>query len=113
MSTAQPFVNGCTVRLSRWGGSAARDVVLGTFSCHWAAVAAMVRLRQPDFRSTGGDNAEDLAEEQRMRERLAAERVRRLKPEPPNHGKWCCCPTCNLTRGPIRFGVEDDCDPWA
>lgn len=107
MSTAQPFVNGRTVRLSRWGGSAARDVVLGTFSCHWAAVAALVRIHQPDFKSIGGDAVDDLCEEQLMRERLAAERIRRAV----QHGPLCSCIQCNLARGPIRFGVEDDCEP--
>jgi len=36
---------------------------LGTFSCHWAACAAMIRLRDPNFRSLGGDRPEDLAVE--------------------------------------------------
>lgn len=44
---------------------------LGTFSSHWAACAAMIRLSQPDFKSTGGDKPEDLAEEARI---LRAER---------------------------------------
>lgn len=37
--------------------------VLGTFSSHWAAVAAMIRLTDPDFRSLGEDRPEDLAVE--------------------------------------------------
>jgi hypothetical protein len=32
--------------------------------------------------------------------------------EEPTHPTLCTCIRCNLTRGPIRFGVEDDCDPW-
>lgn len=40
--------------------------VLGTFSSHWAATAAMIRLSNPDFRSLGGDKAEDLAVEAGM-----------------------------------------------
>lgn len=36
---------------------------LGTFSCHWAACAAMIRLHDPKFRSLGGDKSEDLAVE--------------------------------------------------
>lgn len=36
---------------------------LGTFSSHWAACAAMIRLSNPDFRSLGGDKPEDLAVE--------------------------------------------------
>lgn len=44
--------------------------VLGTFSSHWAAVAAMIRYSAtPDFVSTGGDRPADLAVEERMRER--------------------------------------------
>lgn len=40
---------------------------LGTFSSHWAACAAMLRLGgNPEFRSMGGDKAEDLAEEVRI-----------------------------------------------
>lgn len=34
--------------------------VLGTFSSHWAACAAMIRLSKPDFKSMGGDKKEDL-----------------------------------------------------
>lgn len=37
--------------------------VLGTFSSHWAATAAMIRLSKPDFKSLGGDKPEDLAVE--------------------------------------------------
>lgn len=37
--------------------------VLGTFSSHWAACAAMIRISDPDFRSLGGDKPEDLAVE--------------------------------------------------
>jgi hypothetical protein len=40
---------------------------LAWFSSHWAACAAMIRLRQPDFVSLGGDKPEDLAEEARLR----------------------------------------------
>lgn len=44
--------------------------VVGIFSSHWAAVAAMVRVNDPSFKSIGGDKPEDLAEEAR----IAAER---------------------------------------
>lgn len=37
--------------------------VLGEFSSHWAACAAMIRLADPAFRSLGGDKPEDLAKE--------------------------------------------------
>jgi hypothetical protein len=40
---------------------------LGTFSSHWAACAAMIRLSDPTFVSLGGDKAEDLAVEERIR----------------------------------------------
>lgn len=41
--------------------------LLGTFSGHWPAVAALLRLSDPDFRSLGGDKPEDLAIEQDIR----------------------------------------------
>lgn len=34
---------------------------LGEFSSHWAACAAMIRLSDPSFKSTGGDKEADLA----------------------------------------------------
>lgn len=37
--------------------------VLGTFSSHWAACAAMIRRHTPDFKSLGGDKPEDLVTE--------------------------------------------------
>lgn len=33
---------------------------IGPFSSHWAAVAAMIRMNDPGFRSLGGDLADDL-----------------------------------------------------
>lgn len=33
---------------------------VGPFSSHWAACAAMIRLSDPTFRSTGGDRQSDL-----------------------------------------------------
>jgi hypothetical protein len=45
--------------------------VLGIFSRHWAACAAMIRLSDPTFVSLGGDRPEDLAEEARVRARMA------------------------------------------
>jgi len=36
---------------------------VGPFSSHWAACAAMIRQRDPGFRSTGGDRLDDLARE--------------------------------------------------
>lgn len=60
-----------------------RDVVLpdgtriGEFSSHWAACAALIRLKQPDFESLGGDGAEDLALERRIAS--AMETFRRLE----------------------------------
>ena len=41
--------------------------VLGTFSSHWAACAAMIRLSDPEFRSLGGDKSDDLAIEAAIR----------------------------------------------
>jgi hypothetical protein len=51
-----------------------RPIVLGSFSCQWAAVVALVRLRVPDFVNPEGDLPEDLEEERRMPERLHAAR---------------------------------------
>lgn len=62
MSEASPYVLGKRVMFPRWP----RPVPLGTFSSHWAAVAALVRLHQPEFRSLGGDKPEDLAAEPGM-----------------------------------------------
>lgn len=46
---------------------------IATFSSHWQACAALIRLTDPGFRSLGGDPAPDLGEEARMRERLMKE----------------------------------------
>ena len=43
---------------------------LQTFTSHWAACAAMVRLRQPEFVSLGGDRPADLDAEAEMRARF-------------------------------------------
>lgn len=46
--------------------------VLGIFSCHPAAIAALVRLSQPDFKWAGSDDQpEDLEVEKQMRANLA------------------------------------------
>ena len=45
--------------------------VLATFKTHWQAVAAMIRLSDPNFVSLGGDHPEALAIEAEMRERMA------------------------------------------
>lgn len=42
--------------------------VLGTFSSHWAACAAMIRLSDPTFVSLGGDKAKDLVVEERIKQ---------------------------------------------
>ena len=34
---------------------------VGPFSSHWAAVAAMIRISNPDFISLGGDKPGDIA----------------------------------------------------
>lgn len=56
-----------SVMLPRTGGS----VAVGRFSSHWAACAALIRLRQPEFKSLGGDRESDLAEEVLMRKNIA------------------------------------------
>lgn len=66
-SDGNPYVMGKRVLFPRWP----RPVVLGEFSCHWAAVAALVRLHQPDFKSLGGDKAEDIALEVGLTDALA------------------------------------------
>lgn len=38
----------------------------GPFTSHWAACAAMIRLSDPTFRSTGGDKAIDLCVEKEI-----------------------------------------------
>ena len=40
--------------------------VLAVFSGHWPAVAAMIRLTEPGFRSLGGDREDDLAVEAQL-----------------------------------------------
>lgn len=47
-------------------------VKVGTFSSHWAVCAAMLRLSNPNFVSLGGDRAEDLAIEQKIRRAVDA-----------------------------------------
>lgn len=46
------------------------STVLATFNTHWQAVAAMIRLSNPDFKSLGGDDPEALATEREMRRRM-------------------------------------------
>ena len=48
------------------------NTVLGTFKSHWQAVAAMIRLSDPKFKSLGGDDNEALAIEAGIRERMDA-----------------------------------------
>ena len=48
------------------------DRVLASFSSHWAACAAMIRLTDPTFKSLGGDKPEDLAIERALREGITA-----------------------------------------
>lgn len=83
MSGGSPYVLGKRVMFPRWP----RPVALATFSCHWAAVAALVRLHQPGFASLGGDKREDLEQEPGLREALerAANKAapRRFTGEPP------------------------------
>jgi len=64
VSEAQPYVSGKRVILAN---NMRQPQVIGAFSCHWAAVAALVRLHQPDFKSLGGDRRDDLAMETEMR----------------------------------------------
>jgi hypothetical protein len=70
VTSAHPYVSGKRVILSSHSQSRGGPVTLGTFSCHWAAVAAMIRLRQPEFKSLDGDKADDLAKEPAMRAAL-------------------------------------------
>lgn len=71
MSKASPFVIGRQLCMP----TSRRPFVLGVFSSHWAAVAALVRLQQPAFRSLGGDKPEDLAAEVGLAEKIAQFRV--------------------------------------
>lgn len=43
---------------------------VATFKTHWQAVAAMIRLNNPEFVSLGGDDAEALKVESNMRRRI-------------------------------------------
>lgn len=61
------YVSSQFVMYPRWP----QDIAVGTFSSHWAAVAAMVRLTHPEFKSLGGDKQEDLQEEESMRHAIA------------------------------------------
>ncbi len=75
MSKANPYVSGRRVIFPyRFG----QPLVLGEFSCHWAAVAALVRLHQPDFQSLAGDSRDDLKEEKEMAKRLKAAKEPRI-----------------------------------
>lgn len=40
--------------------------MIARFSSHWAAVAAMIRLHDPEFKSMGGDREADLETERSM-----------------------------------------------
>jgi hypothetical protein len=71
VSGAQPYVSGKRVMLGNHSQSCGGPTTLGMFSSHWAAVAALVRLRQPDFKSLSGDKQEDLDKEPDMRAALA------------------------------------------
>ena len=44
---------------------------LATFSSHWAAVAAMLRVGDPDYKSLRGDSIKDLETEKYLAKRLA------------------------------------------
>ena len=56
---------------------------IGRFSGHWAAVAAMIRLHDPSFRSLGRETPEDASEELRVRLKLSlVESHRRTKETP-------------------------------
>lgn len=75
-SQAQPYVIGKRLALACRSQSRGGPVVLAEFSCHWAAVAALVRLQRPEFRSLNGDKPEDLAREVGLQERIANARAR-------------------------------------
>lgn len=71
MSAAQAYVSGKRVIVGNHSQSCGGPTIIGVFSCHWAAVAALVRLRQPEFKSLDGDKKEDLDKEPAMREAFA------------------------------------------
>jgi hypothetical protein len=43
---------------------------IGSFKSHWQAVAAMIRISNPQFESTGGDSPETIGAENEMRQRI-------------------------------------------
>ena len=47
---------------------------LATFSSHWAAVAAMLRVTDPGYKSLGGDSAKDLEIEKYLTKRIDVNR---------------------------------------
>ncbi len=71
MSDAHPYVSGKRLILACHSASRGGPVTLGVFSCHWAAVAALVRLSQPEFKSLNGDRREDLVIEAGLRDAIA------------------------------------------
>lgn len=67
--------------------------VLATFSGHWPACAALIRLSDPDFRPLGKEADDDLAAEAELRKQIAAQE-RKIstsywpKPIPTNRYDW-------------------------
>jgi len=41
---------------------------LATFSSHWAAVVALIRIEKPEFKSLNGDKEADLIEELKLKD---------------------------------------------
>jgi len=72
---AQPYVLGKRIMLPRWP----KAVPVQDFSCHMAAVAALIRLEQPDFKLLSGDDRGDLFKERGLAERIETINSERLK----------------------------------
>lgn len=71
---AELFAMGDSVMLippSARPGQTTKSIEVGKFSCHWQAVAAMLRFNDAKFRSLSGDAEPDLFEEARMRAQVA------------------------------------------
>lgn len=71
-TTAQPYVSGKRIMIAKHSMSHGGPSLLGAFSCHWAAVVALVRLHEPDFEPTGGIKLGDLDAEGEVRASLKA-----------------------------------------
>lgn len=104
-TTAQPYVTGKRVMIAKHSMSHGGPSLLGAFSCHWAAVVALVRLHEPDFEPTNARKLSDLDAEREMRASLKAlhdpapmcQYNERCPWGPAKEGKGLVCRRCGAT----------------